>query len=50
MAITAPAELSAAATLINFWDASINAAIWYTVFIVLILIINFAGVRIYGEV
>jgi amino acid transporter len=50
MAITAPAELAAAATLINFWDASINPAIWYSVFIVIIVVINFCGVRVYGEV
>lgn len=50
MAITAPAELSAAATLINFWDASINPAIWYSVFIVIIVVINFCGVKVYGEV
>jgi amino acid transporter len=50
MAITAPAELAAAATLINFWDNSINPAIWYSVFIVIIVVINFCGVKVYGEV
>jgi amino acid transporter len=50
MAITAPAELSAAATLINFWDNDINPAVWYSVFIVVIVVINFCGVKIYGEV
>ncbi|CAN9338661.1 unnamed protein product [Alternaria alternata] len=49
MAITAPAELAAAATLINFWDNSINPAIWYSVFIVIIVVINFCGVKVYGE-
>ncbi|KAJ4401143.1 hypothetical protein N0V91_008165 [Didymella pomorum] len=49
MAITAPAELSAAATLINFWDNDINPAVWYSVFIVVIVVINFCGVKIYGE-
>ncbi|RYN27113.1 Arginine permease [Alternaria tenuissima] len=49
MAITAPAELAAAATLINFWDNSINPAIWYSVFIVIIVTINFCGVKVYGE-
>ncbi|USP82159.1 hypothetical protein yc1106_09433 [Curvularia clavata] len=49
MAITAPAELAAAATLINFWDNSINHAIWYSVFIVIIVTINFCGVKVYGE-
>jgi len=50
MAITAPAELAAAATLINFWDNSINPAVWYSVFIVIIVVINFCGVKVYGEV
>jgi amino acid transporter len=50
MAITAPAEQAAAATLIKFWDNSINPTIWYSVFIVIIVIINFWGVKVYGEV
>lgn len=49
MAITGPAELSAAATVINFWDASINPAVWFTVFIVVIMVLNFAPVKAYGE-
>lgn len=50
MAVTAPAELAAAATLINFWDNDINPAVWYSVFISIIVVINFCGVKIYGEV
>lgn len=50
MAITAPAELVAAATIINFWDNSINAAVWYSVFMVIIAVLNFSAVRWYGEV
>ncbi|CAO2658293.1 Nn.00g060160.m01.CDS01 [Neocucurbitaria sp. VM-36] len=49
MAITAPAELSAAATVINFWNTSINQAVWYSVFIVVIMALNFAPVKAYGE-
>ncbi|KAE9968107.1 hypothetical protein BLS_006015 [Venturia inaequalis] len=49
MAITGPAELSAAATIINFWDSSINPAVWFTVFIVVIVVLNFAPVKAYGE-
>ncbi|KAF2635885.1 hypothetical protein P280DRAFT_410704 [Massarina eburnea CBS 473.64] len=49
MAITAPAELSAAATVINFWDSSINQAVWFSVFIVVIMALNFAPVKAYGE-
>lgn len=50
MAISVPAELSAAATLIQFWNTSVNPAVWITVFLVIIAALNFAGVRFYGEV
>lgn len=50
MAVTGPAEISAAATLIDFWHPSVTPAVWYTVFIVLIAIMSFCGVRVYGEV
>ena len=49
MAITAPAEISAAATVINFWNTSISPAVWFTVFIVVIMVLNFAPVKAYGE-
>lgn len=50
MAISVPAELSAAATLIQFWDSTTSPAVWITVFLVVIVILNFCGVRLYGEV
>lgn len=50
MAISVPAELSAAATLIQFWDSSTNPAVWITVFLVVIVCLNFCGVQMYGEV
>ena len=50
MAVTGPAELSAAATLITFWNPDVNVAVWYAIFIVLIAGISFFGVRVYGEV
>lgn len=50
MAISVPAELSAAATLIQFWDEKTNPAVWITVFLVVIVTLNFCGVRVYGEV
>ncbi|EME81274.1 uncharacterized protein MYCFIDRAFT_140266 [Pseudocercospora fijiensis CIRAD86] len=49
MAVTAPAELSAAATLIQFWNASVSAAVWFSVLIVVIVGLNFSPVRVYGE-
>jgi len=50
MAISVPAELSAAAALIQFWNTSVNSAVWITVFLVVIAALNFCGVRLYGEV
>lgn len=50
MAITAPAEISAAATLIDYWESDINPAVFFTVFIVLIMVLNFCPVKAYGEV
>jgi amino acid transporter len=52
MAITVPAELSAAATLVQFWDrgASVSPAVWITVFLAVIAALNFCGVKLYGEV
>ncbi|EOD45441.1 putative amino acid permease protein [Neofusicoccum parvum UCRNP2] len=49
MSISVPAEISAAATLIQFWNDSINPAVFITIFLVFILAINFSGVRLYGE-
>lgn len=50
MAISVPAELSAAATLVQFWDTTTSPAVWITVFLVVIVTLNFCGVRFYGEV
>lgn len=50
MTINAAAEISAAATVIQFWNTSVNAAVWISVFLVFIVVINFCGVRLYGEV
>lgn len=50
MAITVPAEISAAATVIQFWNQSINPGAWITIFLVVIVALNLCGVRLYGEV
>ena len=50
MSISVPAEISAAATLVQFWNDSINPAVWITIFLVFIIVVNFCGVRLYGEV
>ncbi|KAK4702354.1 hypothetical protein P7C70_g3871, partial [Phenoliferia sp. Uapishka_3] len=50
-AITLPAEISAAAFVIQYWSsvADLNVAIWISVFLVVICSFNFLGVRAYGE-
>lgn len=50
MAISAPTEITAAATLVQFWNSSVNVAVWIAVFGFLIVALNFCGVRLYGEV
>ncbi|KAF7555903.1 hypothetical protein G7Z17_g1771 [Cylindrodendrum hubeiense] len=44
-----PAEISAAATLIQFWNTSVNPGAWITIFLVFIIVLNLCGVRLYGE-
>ncbi|KAE9371966.1 amino-acid permease inda1 [Stipitochalara longipes BDJ] len=45
-----PFELTAAGITIQFWRADINIGVWVTVFLFLLCIIQFFGVRGYGEV
>ncbi|KAI0732334.1 amino acid permease [Fomitopsis betulina] len=47
--ITLPAELSAGAVLIGFWNDTINKAAWITIFIVVVIVINLFGAGVYGE-
>ncbi|KAF5351956.1 hypothetical protein D9756_007438 [Leucocoprinus leucothites] len=49
MAITMPAEVTAAATLLEFWAPGLNPATPISVLWVAIAIINFCPVRVYGE-
>ncbi|KAJ3565910.1 hypothetical protein NP233_g7342 [Leucocoprinus birnbaumii] len=49
MAITMPAEITAAATLLNFWAPNLNSAIPISVLWVAVAVINFCPVRVYGE-
>ncbi|KAK7422814.1 hypothetical protein QQX98_001376 [Neonectria punicea] len=49
MSISVPAEISAAATVIQFWNTSINPGVWITIFLVVIIALNLCGVRLYGE-
>ncbi|KAJ3527378.1 hypothetical protein NM688_g8134 [Phlebia brevispora] len=47
--LTLPAELSAAAVLINYWNDTVNDAAWITIFLVVVIFINCFGARAYGE-
>ncbi|KAK8065782.1 hypothetical protein PG997_012529 [Apiospora hydei] len=49
MAISVPAEISAAATIVQYWNWWVSPAVWITVFLVFIMALNFCGVRLYGE-
>ncbi|KAJ3479841.1 hypothetical protein NLI96_g8777 [Meripilus lineatus] len=48
-AIILPAELSAAAVLINYWNHTVNNAAWITICLVVVVIINMFGAGVYGE-
>lgn len=37
------AELSAAAVLVNYWNKSVNNAAWITIFLAVVITINFFG-------
>jgi amino acid permease len=41
--IVVPAELSAASVLISYWDEKINAAVWITIGLVVVIVINLMG-------
>ncbi|KAI0669962.1 amino acid permease [Trametes maxima] len=47
--IILPAELSAAAVLMNFWNKSVNNAVWITMCLVVVVTINMFGAGVYGE-
>ncbi|CAO1616661.1 unnamed protein product [Parajaminaea phylloscopi] len=47
-AVCLPAEVSAAAVLVSYWS-DLNPAIWITIFLAVVVAINLAGTRVYGE-
>ncbi|KIW71391.1 hypothetical protein PV04_03565 [Phialophora macrospora] len=48
-AISVPAEISAAALVIQFWNDSISPAVWIAIIIVLIFAFNLISVGVFGE-
>jgi amino acid transporter len=47
--VTLPLEIVAAAITIQYWNSPISPALWVTIFLVMIVIINLFGVKDYGE-
>ncbi|KAL4786406.1 amino acid permease/ SLC12A domain-containing protein [Aspergillus varians] len=47
--ITLANEIAAIVTVLRFWDHTVPIAAWLSIFLVLILLINVCGVRIFGE-
>ena len=48
-AVILPFEIVVAAECIKYWDTDTSPAVWYTVFIIVILLVNVFGVLGYGE-
>ncbi|KAH3685066.1 hypothetical protein WICPIJ_003943 [Wickerhamomyces pijperi] len=49
MLILLPAEISAAAMVIRYWNTSINIAVWIVIMLVIVVVLNFSAVKYYGE-
>ncbi|KAG1471377.1 hypothetical protein G6F56_002154 [Rhizopus delemar] len=48
-AVTIATEISAAATIINWWKPVMPDPAWSTIFVLIILMINLVGVHLFGE-
>lgn len=48
-AITVCAEISAAALVMEYWTTKVNIAIWITIILVSLLLLNIISVKGYGE-
>jgi amino acid transporter len=47
--VVLPLEILAASVTIQFWDSTLDRAIFVTIFLVTIIVINLMGVKAYGE-
>jgi yeast amino acid transporter len=47
--VVLPLEIIAASITITYWNPNANRAIFVTIFLILIVVINFFGVKGYGE-
>ncbi|KAI8659067.1 Amino acid permease [Fusarium sp. Ph1] len=50
LGILVPYELTAVALLVEYWDPSVNPAVWMTILLVIIVSLNFLPVQWFGEV
>ncbi|KAJ5371411.1 uncharacterized protein N7496_007503 [Penicillium cataractarum] len=48
-AITVPAEITAATVVVEYWGSHVPVAVWITVFMVIIVLLNCFPVKVYGE-
>ncbi|KAH7341187.1 proline-specific permease [Pyrenochaeta sp. MPI-SDFR-AT-0127] len=48
-AITVPAEVTATALVINYWDPPVHVAVWITITLAIIIFLNCFSARVYGE-
>ncbi|KAF9891686.1 hypothetical protein FE257_003698 [Aspergillus nanangensis] len=49
LGILVPYEITAGALIIDYWDSPVNIAVWISIFIVVIVGLNFLPVHLYGE-
>ncbi|BCR92067.1 proline permease PrnB [Aspergillus chevalieri] len=50
LAILMAYELTACSLIISYWNTSINVAVWISIMLVVVVVLNFLPVRGYGEV
>ncbi|KAF4443189.1 AAT family amino acid transporter [Fusarium austroafricanum] len=50
LGILVPYELTAVALLIEYWSPGVNPAVWMTILLVIIVVLNFLPVHLFGEV
>lgn len=48
-AMLIPSEVTAAALVIQYWNQTINVAVWITIFLVVIIALNMTSVKYFGE-
>lgn len=49
LGILVPYEITAAGLVIDYWESPVNIAVWITIFIIVIVGLNFFPVGVYGE-